>query len=130
MTKQCIYRAALLLSLTGAAGMAAAASTDCSNATTTGAMEQCAATEQKAVEAKLNTTYQRTLKAFDGQEDAKAKQMLVEAQRAWIKFREADCKAVYQKWGDGTIRGLMYIGCMQQRAEQRIKELDDFASRQ
>ena len=47
-------------------------------------------------------------------------------QRAWIEFRDADCDAAYEYYAGGTMRNLVHIGCMQKRAEQRIKELDDF----
>lgn len=43
-----------------------------------------------------------------------------------MKFREADCNALYELYRDGTIRTVMYIGCMQAHAEQRIKELKEY----
>jgi uncharacterized protein YecT (DUF1311 family) len=112
----------------GAAGTAAAAP-DCTNPSSTPEMNECGALEVKAADARLNATYQRVLKAFSDKEDAQVKSMLVNAQRAWIRFREADCNAVYEKWSGGTIRGVMFTGCMRARAEQRIKELDDFETR-
>jgi uncharacterized protein YecT (DUF1311 family) len=96
---------------------------DCKNAVSTPEINECASIEQKKVEDKLNKVYQRVIKSVD---KAEAKKSLVEAQRAWVKFREADCNAVYQKWIDGTIRGVMFTGCMQNRAETRIKELEDY----
>jgi uncharacterized protein YecT (DUF1311 family) len=97
---------------------------DCDNAVSTPDLNECAAREQKAVEAILNTVYQRVLKATSA---PAVRTQLVAAQRAWIKFRGADCKAVHQKYADGTIRTVMYLGCMQNRAETRIKELEMFA---
>ncbi|MGO4476938.1 lysozyme inhibitor LprI family protein [Massilia sp. 2TAF26] len=92
-------------------------------------INECAAIEQKAVEAKLNQAYQRTLKALDdeGNESIETKKKLIVAQRAWVKFREADCDAVYQRNAGGTIRTVMYIGCMQTHAKERIKALEDFS---
>ena len=98
---------------------------DCNKAVTTPEMNECAAIDQKKVEIRLNQTYQRVMKSLGGS-DAETRKKLIEAQRAWIKFREADCAAVYQQHVGGTIRGLMYSGCMQSRAEQRIKELKQF----
>jgi uncharacterized protein YecT (DUF1311 family) len=97
---------------------------DCKNAVTTPDINECAAAGQKQIEAKLNQTYQGVLKSLD--DDKETKKALVAAQRAWVKFREADCKAVYQRSSGGTIRTVMYIGCMQNRAETRIKELEDY----
>ena len=80
------------------------------------------------VEAKLNEVYQRVLKAFGDQEHAAARSKLIAAQRAWVRFREADCNAVFEKWAGGSVRTVMYIGCMQKHAEQRIKDLEDFGT--
>lgn len=97
---------------------------DCQNAVTTPDLNECAAREQKAVEANLNQVYQRVLKTVSA---PKVRVQFVAAQRAWIKFREADCKAVYEQHADGTIRTVMYLGCMQNRAATRIKELEMFS---
>ncbi|MDH0863297.1 lysozyme inhibitor LprI family protein [Mitsuaria sp. GD03876] len=103
---------------------------DCANAVSTVDMNDCAAQEQQQVEKQLNAVYQRVLAAtpakVDAQVPAKPRQRLVEAQRAWVKFREADCKAVYELWADGSIRNLQFLGCMQEHAKLRIKQLEAF----
>jgi uncharacterized protein YecT (DUF1311 family) len=97
---------------------------DCDNAVTTPDLNECAAREQKQAEVKLNQVYQRVLKTISS---PKVRTQFVAAQRAWVKFREADCKAVYEQHADGTIRTVMYLGCMQNRAQTRIKELEMFS---
>ncbi|MCH8622805.1 lysozyme inhibitor LprI family protein [Undibacterium sp. TS12] len=104
---------------------------DCSKASNTIEINECASIEQKKVEAKLNAVYQRVMKMLDkeiaaGDLDKASKTTLIEAQRAWLKFREADCNAVYQYHISGTIRGVMYIGCMQTHTERRIKDLEEY----
>ena len=101
---------------------------DCQNATTTLDMNECAAREQKAVELNLNQTYQKALKHLqqadtETEKYSAMRQKLIEAQRAWIKFREADCQSVYLQSGAGSIRNLMFTGCMQKHAERRIEDL-------
>jgi uncharacterized protein YecT (DUF1311 family) len=96
-------------------------------------MNACAARAQQAVEAQLNARYQALMRELDGkapgsEADPQLKQAVVLAQRAWVQFREADCKAVYQQYSGGTIRSLMHIGCMQTHAEQRIKALAEFSA--
>jgi len=122
----CAVAAALVLC--GAAAGALAAP-DCKNAMNTLEINECASIEQKAVEARLNQVYQRVLKTLDGEgrDSAATRAKLVAAQRAWVRFREADCDAVYERHAGGTIRTVMYIGCMQSHAEQRIKALEAFA---
>jgi len=110
-----------------ATACAPALALDCKNAMSTPEINECAAAEQKVVETKLNQVYRRVIKSLETNKDsAAAKDKLVLAQRAWVKFREADCDAVYENWAGGTIRTVMYIGCMQQHAEQRIKDLEGF----
>lgn len=113
------YVIALLL----AACAGSAYAVDCQNAMATPDINECASIEQKKVEDKLNKVYQRVIKTIG---EADTRKALVDAQRAWVKFREADCKAVYELYKGGTIRTVMFIGCMQQHAEARIKNLEDF----
>ncbi|PXX41575.1 lysozyme inhibitor LprI family protein [Undibacterium pigrum] len=121
----------LILLLTLACASSLAQAIDCNKASNTMEINECASIEQQKVEAKLNQVYQRVLKgmekdyASDGN-FADMKKAFVNAQRAWIKFREADCDAVYQKNIGGTIRNVMHISCMQARAKTRIAELEDF----
>lgn len=127
MANRLILPLVLLASSQGAFGL------DCGKAITTPDINQCASIEQKRVEANLNKVYQRVLKSLDRQDaspqsSAAIRNSFIAAQRAWIKFREADCDAVYQKHADGSIRTVMYIGCMQSHAERRIKDLEDYES--
>jgi uncharacterized protein YecT (DUF1311 family) len=104
---------------------------DCDHAVTTLDINECAWGEQKKVETKLNQVYQRVLKGLD-QPDTEMehfshmKESLLQAQRAWITFREANCRAAYDRNASGTMRTVIYIGCMQTHAEQRIKELEEY----
>lgn len=123
-----IFLSLILLALCGSAF-----ALDCSKAITTPDINECASIDQKKVEAKLNKVYQRVLKSLDKPDAplepySEMRKTLVAAQREWVKFREADCDAVYQKHVSGTIRTVMYIGCMQSHAEKRIKELEDYES--
>lgn len=106
----------------------AALAQDCVKAISTPELNECAARQQKAVELQLNQTYQQALKSLQ-QPDTEidkfsaARQKLIEAQRAWVKFREADCEAVYLQHVSGSIRNLMFTGCLQKHAERRIEDL-------
>lgn len=103
---------------------------NCKEAITTPDLNHCAKQAQELVEVKLNKVYQQTLKELSQpdseQEDySEMKRKLIGAQRAWVKFRELDCDAVYTFHAGGTIRTVMFIGCMQKHAERRIKDLED-----
>ncbi|WP_169805835.1 lysozyme inhibitor LprI family protein [Azohydromonas lata] len=107
---------------------------DCKNAMNTMDMNDCAAIEQKAVEVRLNEVYQRVMKELDKPDEelekySEVRKKLLEAQRAWIRFRQSDCDAQYAYHMDGSMRNLVYLGCMRSRAERRIKDLEEYLPR-
>lgn len=76
----------------------------------------------------LNVAYQALLKAVPAANDPgisgdSPRALLVKAQRRWVDFRDADCKAKYQLYAGGTIKNVIYLGCMRERTQQRIKDL-------
>ena len=81
----------------------------------------------------LNAAYQRLLKGFSSQETGdvtnyeKVRFELREAQRNWIKYRDSDCSGKLVLAGTATMRGAIYNGCLIERTEQRIGELDKWA---
>ncbi|WP_426702961.1 lysozyme inhibitor LprI family protein [Rhodanobacter sp. Col0626] len=106
---------------------------NCDSANNTVQMNACMADEVKAADLTLNHTYQRVLATLNGADSdqqqsypASTKAALIEAERAWVKYRDADCKAVYNHWKGGTIRTSMELGCRQERAEQRTRQLEAF----
>lgn len=66
------------------------AAVDCANASNQATMNQCAAQENKAADKELNTVYQQITARLKDNPDGK--KLLVSAQRAWIGFRDAECK--------------------------------------
>lgn len=112
----------------------APASLDCANAISTPDINTCTKIELDKQELKLNQTYQRVLSVFDalskppmqGADKSKLKKQLIEAQRLWVRFRKADCNTTYTFWSDGTIRGVMYLSCMIEKTNARIKELEAY----
>lgn len=105
---------------------------NCDSPGTTLEINECLLREVKAVDAKLNETYQRVLKEFSKPDVpghihySEAKSDLIEAQRAWIKYRDKDCNAVYALAVGASMRGQLSLQCTRSRTEQRIKELEQF----
>jgi len=88
----------------------------------------CAEQQFKAQDKLLNQAYQAALKVVPAQNDPSLdgespRALLIKAQRRWLEFRDADCKAKYQVFAGGTIRTVVYLSCLRERTEQRIKEL-------
>lgn len=104
---------------------------DCKTAITTPDVNECERITHLKVEDHLNKVYQRVIKSLERPDTetegySEIKKRLVTAQRAWVKFREADCEAVYAREMAGTARTVMYLSCMKTHAETRIKELEKY----
>lgn len=105
---------------------------DCGNAVTTYEMNACADRAFTAADADLNAVYQRALKAVpemasDKPYDAKSWEAALRAsQRAWVAFRDAECRDhVAMFWTGGTGATVDIVSCMSEKTKARSKELSD-----
>lgn len=124
-----LLAACTLPAVAQSAPQATAAADPCATQRNTIEINQCAQQTQKDADRRLNEAYQALVKSLvprgadDDTDYAAVRKRLVEAQRAWITFRDSDCEAKLKFWESGTIRGAVYQGCLTERTEQRIKEL-------
>jgi uncharacterized protein YecT (DUF1311 family) len=129
---------AVSLLLIGAAGavasLAQAGTSPCAEAVTTLEINECLADRRTAVDAEMEIAYQQALN-FLGQHRApdqpsarQARSSLEQAQRAWVRFRKADCAAIYALYAGGSIRTAAWLNCMTSRAVQRTQQLRQFAA--
>ncbi|MTH14275.1 lysozyme inhibitor LprI family protein [Flavobacterium sp. LC2016-01] len=79
--------------------------------------------QYQRVDKKLNSVYNKLMKGLEETD----KKNLVEAQKAWIKFRDLDCKFQSQDPGDGggPYENKMKIDCLITKTTERIKELEN-----
>ena len=103
---------------------------DCANAMSTHEMNFCADKAFQAADAKLNDIYQRSLKRIAGMgsekpyDSASFAEALRKSQRAWVTFRDADCKdLVPMIWAGGTATTAEVLGCMTSKTTARSEEL-------
>lgn len=103
---------------------------DCENAFSTYEINACADRDYRKADKKLNRAYQDALRSVDdvsggGPYDSKTwTKSLRTSQRAWIGFRDAECKGHTPKhWGGGTATTSQVLGCMKAKTEQRTREL-------
>lgn len=117
-----------------AEGCVGAASDSCmaleADGYTTFGMMTCAMAETAAWDDLLNAEYQKTrarAAAMDGYESqpeyAVRADRLLDAQRAWITFRDAECALAYSEFGAGTMRVLASSGCHLQMTADRTIQL-------
>jgi uncharacterized protein YecT (DUF1311 family) len=103
----------------------AARADDCANAQDQATMNECAGKAFDAADAKLNDAY----KQIEGRlkDDAASKKLLVDAQRAWVAFRDAECNF---QGGPRAEAGSMYpmvvASCQAALTNGRLKDLQGY----
>jgi uncharacterized protein YecT (DUF1311 family) len=105
---------------------------DCANATSTAEMNYCVDREYQTADAELNEVYQMVLRSIrEGGGEAPYDPVsweaaLVEAQRTWIAFRDADCKGlVPMEWTGGSGTTVAVLGCMIELTKERTRALGE-----
>ncbi|PCD77602.1 lysozyme inhibitor LprI family protein [Pseudothioclava arenosa] len=91
---------------------------------TTIGITQCLGVERAVWEDLMNAEY----KALGVQMSVRSEALndkLLEAQRAWIAFRDADCAFDYARWGDGSISQISGASCLLEMTAARAIELRD-----
>jgi uncharacterized protein YecT (DUF1311 family) len=64
-------------------------------------MSVCLSKILKRVDAELNTTYAKALESVR-QSEGHDVENLKHAERKWVDYRDAHCKAEYELWGGGS----------------------------
>ena len=86
-------------------------------------MNQQAYADYSKADAEMAKTYKEVQKITT---NAKEKKLLLDAQRAWIKFKEAHCKSIIAVHEGGSIQPLIYSTCLLQLTEERTKQLKEY----
>jgi uncharacterized protein YecT (DUF1311 family) len=80
-------------------------------------MVDCLNAQRAHWDKELTIAYQERLKDADPQQ----RELLRQAERAWIKFRDANC--AYMGAGEGTISSINAAECLRGMTEKRAREL-------
>jgi uncharacterized protein YecT (DUF1311 family) len=100
------------------------AATDCANASDQATMNQCAGQASKAADNALNTVYQQITGRL--QDNPDSKKLLVGAQRAWIGFRDAECKFAASGVAGGSMYPMIYSTCITRVTKARVEALKEY----
>ncbi len=96
---------------------------DCKDSNGRGRNESllCADADREMVDKRLNQTYQRILSRLAG----KNKASLIEAQRAWVRFKLTDCEdeAGYEETA-ANWRDVSVVSCETELTKQRLQTLE------
>ncbi len=85
-------------------------------------MRQCAADQYAIADQKLNQTYQQLIRQLSTQR----KQRLIEAQRAWISFRDKTCEFESSQMLGGSAEPLLRTTCLTRVTQQRVQDLQNY----
>lgn len=98
---------------------------DCNTAQTQSQINFCAAEQARVADRRLNQVYQQAIAKFKG---TPTETQLVDAQLAWIKFRDASCAFERDRFKGGSIAPTIYSSCVGRLTQQRTKDLEDYLS--
>lgn len=88
-------------------------------------MNECAGKSFAEADKKLNDAYRQISDRL--KDDAASKKLLVDAQRAWIAFRDAECN--FQGGPPdtaGTIYSMVVAGCQESLTNSRLKDFQGY----
>lgn len=118
--------AALLICL---AAPAAAQQLDCTNPITQVEMTGCASRAAEAADQQLNATWRRAIAAVRATDaagpayDPSSEDILRDAQRAWISFRDQACSAEATIARGGSMASQLFLICLERLTLRRTEDL-------
>ncbi len=92
----------------------------CNNALTQIEMNLCAKQQSEKADKDINRRYRLIMQKLGEKEKA----LLKTAQRAWIAYRDANCKADFSLYEGGSIAPLIQFSCLEKMTTERIAELN------
>ena len=87
------------------------------------AMNRCAGDAYQRADAALNAQWAKVLSVYG--DDAESKKLLLDGQRAWLKYRDAQCKLAALDSVGGSMWLMLNSGCLASLTRQRVKELKE-----
>ena len=115
--------ATLLMALPAAAQTANRTKSAACDGTTQSEMSACAQDALQHADTALNASYRRLTARLSG--TPAAARSLVEAQRAWIRFRDAECDFSTVGYEGGSIRPMLTSQCLERMTRQRTAALEN-----
>ncbi|MFJ5286217.1 lysozyme inhibitor LprI family protein [Pseudomonas sp. NPDC088429] len=100
------------------------AAVDCANASDQATMNQCAGQDFKAADKELNAVSQQITGRL--KDNPEGKKLLVSAQRAWVGFRDAECKFSASGVAGGSVYPLIYSNCLTSVTKVRVEALKEY----
>lgn len=99
---------------------------DCGDKMTQADMNACFGSEYTASDKELNANYRKIEQRLFG--DLDTKKLLVASQRAWIAFRDAECKFSASEAEGGSVYPTILAACLTALTDARNKDFETFLS--
>ncbi len=113
-------RTVLAMMIVCGAGVSAALAAECADQTQLG-LDQCADANFKRADQELNRAYDDIIRRLG--KDESSKQALIAAEKAWLAFRDAECKFRADPGQQGSIWGMEHLFCLRDLTKARTKDL-------
>lgn len=110
----------IALGLNGAAIAQTNIKVNCRNPQSQYELNFCADQSAKVADRQLNRAYQKVYATLKG---TPRESQLVDAQRAWIQFRDTNCAFERDRYKGGSISPLIYSSCVERLSKQRTQDL-------
>ena len=86
-------------------------------------MNRCAGDAYQRADEALNAQWAKVLAIYG--DDAESKKLLLDGQRAWLKYRDAHCQVAALDSVGGSMWLMLNSGCLASLTRQRVKELKE-----
>jgi uncharacterized protein YecT (DUF1311 family) len=96
---------------------------NCTNSQTQLEMNQCAAKAAQNADRELNRVYKLVQAKYRG---SRLEPQLVDAQLAWIRFRDLKCRFASNRYKGGSIAPMVYSRCLERTTRQQTDELKNY----
>jgi len=117
---------ATALALPGHSEKDAFANINCKATSTQLEMNHCANLSYKAADRELNQIYRQLRNTFKQTKQNTQEPQLIDAQLAWLKYRDLDCKFSADRFKGGSIAPLIYSSCQETLTKQRTTLLKSY----
>ena len=91
---------------------------------TTYGMMQCAQRETELWDQRLNAAYTALRRRLQEREQSHRRERLLDAQRAWLSFRDAECAQLSLAYEGGTMAGVVANSCFNDFTARRALDLE------
>lgn len=101
------------------------AADDCDETTGTTFDDACILSKRvDELDKQLNVKYQQVIKEYKKSNSDSYVKLLIEAQRAWIRYRDKVCE--FENEAIGGINAISYVRCKERITQTRLNEFNDY----